>query len=400
MRMKVLVVFGTRPEAIKLAPVIRELKRRSTGADLQPLVCVTAQHRQMLDQVLEIFGIRPDYDLNIMEDNQTPIQVASAVLARLEPILHKEKPDWVIVQGDTTTVAAASLAAFYARVKVGHVEAGLRTYDKWHPFPEEINRRVAGVVADLHFAPTERARENLLREGIPDEHIIVTGNPVIDALYWIAELPLSLTARKVLQQLGLEENTELGEKGVNLHTPLLILVTAHRRENFGRPLENICLALRDIVMCSDGQVRIVYPVHLNPNVWEPVHRLLEGVPNIVLTPPLDYLSLVHLMKRSYLVLTDSGGIQEEAPGLGKPVLVLREVTERPEAVEAGTVRVVGTDRERIVAETFRLLEDKNLYHKMARAINPYGDGRAAYRITAALLGEPVQPFRPILSGHR
>ncbi|MEM3484657.1 MAG: UDP-N-acetylglucosamine 2-epimerase (non-hydrolyzing) [Candidatus Methanomethyliaceae archaeon] len=350
--MKVLVVFGTRPEAIKLAPVIRELKRRSTGADLQPLVCVTAQHRQMPGQVLEIFGIRPDYDLNIMEDNQTPIQVASAVLSRLEPILHKEKPDWVIVQGDTTTVAAASLAAFYARVKVGHVEAGLRTYDKWQPFPEEINRRVAGVIADLHFAPTERARENLLRESIPDEHIIVAGNPVIDALYWIAELPLSLTARKVLQQLGLEENTELGEKGVNLHTPLLILVTAHRRENFGRPLENICLALRDIIMRSDGQVRIVYPVHLNPNVWEPVHRLLEGVPNIVLTPPLDYLSLVHLMKRSYLVLTDSGGIQEEAPGLGKPVLVLREVTERPEAVEAGTVRVVGTDRERIVQKLF------------------------------------------------
>lgn len=400
--MKVLVVFGTRPEAIKLAPVIRELRRRSADTGLQPLVCVTAQHRQMLDQVLEIFGIRPDYDLNIMEDNQTPAQVASAVLAGLEPILRKEQPDWVIVQGDTTTVAAASLAAFYARVKVGHVEAGLRTYDKWQPFPEEINRRVAGVVADLHFAPTERARENLLREGVPGECIVVTGNPVIDALHWVAQLSPSPAACELLQRLGFDETVVERERGQltrNPSTPLLILVTAHRRENFGRPLENICLALRDIAMRSDGHVKIVYPVHLNPNVWEPVHRLLEGVPDIILTPPLDYLSLVHLMKRSYLVLTDSGGIQEEAPGLGKPVLVLREVTERPEAVEAGTVRVVGTDRERIVAETFCLLEDKALYQKMAQAVNPYGDGQAARRIVAALLGEPIQPFRSILAAH-
>lgn len=402
--MKVLVVFGTRPEAIKLAPVIRELQRRSSDSGLQPLVCVTAQHRQMLDQVLGIFGIRPDYDLNVMEDNQTPAQVASAVLARLESILHREKPDWVIVQGDTTTVAAASLAAFYAGIKVGHVEAGLRTHDKWQPFPEEINRRVAGVIADLHFAPTERARKNLLCEGIPDECIVVTGNPVIDALHWVAELPPNPTARELLQRLGLDENVGEQEGSNTLakrnpRVPLMILITAHRRENFGEHLENICLALRDIVMRSDRQVQVVYPVHLNPSVWEPVHRLLEGVPNIILTPPLDYLCLVHLLKHSYLVLTDSGGIQEEAPGLGKPVLVLREVTERPEAVEAGTVRIVGTDRERIVAETFRLLEDQALYLKMAQAVNPYGDGRAAHRIVAALLGEPVQPFQPILATH-
>ncbi|MEM2045658.1 MAG: UDP-N-acetylglucosamine 2-epimerase (non-hydrolyzing) [Candidatus Bathyarchaeia archaeon] len=374
--MKILTVFGTRPEAIKLAPVIRELQRRMTISDLQTVICVTAQHRQMLDQVLCLFDIVPDYDLNVMEDNQSPTQVAAAVLARLEPILQAEKPDWVLVQGDTTTVAAASLAAFYARVRVGHVEAGLRTYDKWHPFPEEINRRVAGVIADLHFAPTERARQNLLREGIPDERIVVTGNPVIDALHWIAAQPFDVSTLNIEP---LERST------FECNTVKLILVTAHRRENFGRPLENICLALRDIALRYNGRVRIIYPVHLNPNVWNPVHRLLGDVPNIILTPPLDYLPMVHLMKRSYLVLTDSGGIQEEAPGLGVPVLVLREVTERPEAVEAGTVRVVGTDRERIVAETVRLLEDTDAYEQMARAVNPYGDGHAAERIVEALM---------------
>jgi len=255
-------------------------------------------------------------------------------------------------------------------VKVGHVEAGLRTHDKWQPFPEEINRRVAGVIADLHFAPTERARQNLLREDVPDERIIVTGNPVIDALQWVASLPY---------------NPGDGPLAGIPSKKRLILVTAHRRENFGQPLENICLALRDIAARYDGRVHIVYPVHLNPNVWEPVHRLLRDVPNITLTPPLDYLPLVHLMKQSYLVLTDSGGIQEEAPGLGVPVLVLREVTERPEAVEAGTVRVVGTDRERIVAEAMQLLEDSDAYAEMAQAVNPYGDGHAAERIVAALL---------------
>ena len=389
--MKVLTVFGTRPEAIKLAPVIRELQRRSADGGLRSLVCVTAQHRQMLDQVLRLFDITPDYDLNIMEEDQSPTQVASAVLARLEPILEKERPDWVLVQGDTTTVVAASLAAFYARAKVGHVEAGLRTYDKWRPFPEEINRRVAGVIADLHFAPTERARQNLLREGVPDERIIVTGNPVIDALHWVANQSCPPEVERLLKAEGKIRNPKSEIRNV--------LVTAHRRENFGAPLENICLALRDIAAHYDGRVRIVYPVHLNPNVWEPVHRLLGDVPNITLTPPLDYLPLVHLMKRSYLVLTDSGGIQEEAPGLGVPVLVLREVTERPEAVEAGTVRVVGTNRRRIVAEAVRLLEDAEAYTQMARAVNPYGDGHAAKRIVGALLGETVAPFEPMALWH-
>lgn len=368
--MKILSIFGTRPEAIKLAPVIREIRQRSAYSELESVVCVTAQHRQMLDQVLRLFGIMPDYDLNIMEDNQSPTQVASAVLASLESILNKEQPDWVLVQGDTTTAAAASLAAFYAGVRVGHVEAGLRTHDKWQPFPEEINRRVTAVIADLHFAPTERARQNLLREGVPDEHIVVSGNPVIDALHWVANESCPPEVQRLLNAEGKIR---------------YVLVTAHRRENFGKPLENICLALRDIAAGYDGRVRIVYPVHLNPNVWDPVHRLLEDVPNITLTPPVDYLTLVHIMKRSYLVLTDSGGIQEEAPGLGVPVLVLREVTERPEAVEAGRVRVVGTDRRRIVAEVVRLLEDNDAYEQMAQAVNPYGDGHAAERIVDALI---------------
>jgi UDP-N-acetylglucosamine 2-epimerase (non-hydrolysing) len=377
--LKVLTVFGTRPEAIKLAPVILELQRKSAASNLRSLVCVTAQHRQMLDQVLRLFGIVPDYDLNLMEENQSPTRVASSVLARLEPILQTEKPDWVLVQGDTTTVAAASLAAFYAKVKVGHVEAGLRTYDKWQPFPEEINRRVAGAIADLHFAPTERSRQNLLREGVPNLQILVTGNPVIDALHWVTSLPVDIGK---LETGALDPALLMGSRD----DTKLILVTAHRRENFGKPLENICLALRDLAECCAGQVQIVYPVHLNPNVWEPVHRLLNHVPNITLTSPLDYLSLVQLMKRAYLVLTDSGGIQEEAPGLGVPVLVLRQVTERPEAVEAGTVRVVGTERERIVSEAVRLLEDAHAYRQMAQAVNPYGDGHAAERIVSAILG--------------
>ncbi len=385
--MKVLSVFGTRPEAIKMAPVVRELQRRSADSDLQSVVCVTAQHRQMLDQVLQLFQIEPVYDLEVMKDNQTPSQVASAVLARLEPILQKEQPDWVLVQGDTTTVAAAALAAFYARARVGHVEAGLRTYDKWQPFPEEINRKVAGAIADLHFAPTERSRQNLLQEGIPDDHILVTGNPVIDALHWVAARPFDLSTLNL-------DHVPFDDPAVKL-----ILVTAHRRENFGQPLENICLALKDIAVRYEERVHIVYAVHLNPNVWEPVHRLLGNVPNIVLTPPLDYLPLVQLMKRSHLVLTDSGGIQEEAPGLGKPVLVLREVTERPEAVEAGTVRLVGTDRDEIVSRTVSLLQDSAEYDCMARAVNPYGDGQAGQRIVSALLGQLVarsRPFSPVL----
>jgi len=275
---------------------------------------------------------------------------------------------------------AASLAAYYARVKVGHVEAGLRTHNKWQPFPEEINRRVAGVTADLHFAPTPQARINLLDEGVPADLILVTGNTVIDALQWVSAQPFDF------------QTLDVGTFDLERDDLKLILVTAHRRENFGRPFEQICLALRDIAESFDGRVQIVYPAHPNPNVQDPVHRLLADVSNISIIPPLDYLSLVHLMKRSYLVLTDSGGIQEEAPGLGKPVLVLRDVTERPEAVEAGTVRLVGTDRKRIVTETIRLLENREAYDQMGHAINPYGDGRASHRIRAALLGEPVTPF--------
>jgi len=400
--LKVLCIFGTRPEAIKMAPILRELARRRERFALK--ICVTAQHRQMLDQILDLFGIVPDYDLNVMEDNQFPAQVLAAVVKKLGPVMEAEKPDWVLVQGDTATVAAASLAAFYARVKVGHVEAGLRTHDKWQPFPEEINRRVAGVIADLHFAPTDWARQNLLREGVPDEQIIVTGNPVIDALKWVTKMPPDAETAALLQNLGLNEETIANarhqnvpcrwkSKSLSLDDSRLILVTAHRRENFGRPLRNICIALQDIAAQYDGRVMIVYPVHLNPDVSEPVHAQLGDVPNITLTPPLSYLSLAHLLKQSYLVLTDSGGIQEEAPTLGVPVLVLRGTTERPEAVEAGTVRIVGTDRERIVVEAARLLDDPEAYGQMARAINPYGDGRAAERIAEAVRGEPVTAFK-------
>src|SRR5712691_2430456 len=350
--LKVLTVFGTRPEAVKLGPVILELAKHADRIDSR--VCVTAQHRDMLDQVLRVFGIQPDYDLDIMQDNQTPTQVAAAVLARLEPILVKEQPDWVLVQGDTTTVAAAALAAHYARAQVGHVEAGLRTGDRWQPFPEEINRRVAGVIADRHFAPTAHSRDNLLREDVPSERILVTGNPGIDALRWITAQP---------------ESPEVGQL---LTAERTILVTAHRRENFGEPLESVCLALRDLAERYAGSVHIVCPVHRNPNVWGPVHQLLGDVPHISLRPPLDYLPNLQLMRRAYLVITDSGGIQEEATGLSKPCLVLREVTERPEGVASGALRIVGTDRARIVAEVSHVLDDRAEYERMASAENPFG----------------------------
>jgi UDP-N-acetylglucosamine 2-epimerase (non-hydrolysing) len=368
--LKVLSVFGTRPEAIKMAPVVKELERHPD--QIISRVCVTAQHRQMLDQVLTLFGIVPNYDLNVMQGSQSPTQVAAAVMVKLEPVLQAEQPDWVLVQGDTTTVMAASMAAFYAGAKVGHVEAGLRTFDKHQPFPEEINRRVAGVVADLHFAPTQRARQNLLCEGVQAEAIRVTGNSVIDALHMVAELPYDPTA-------GPLEHIPWDKR--------LILVTVHRRENFGEPLKQICRALYEIAQIYPGDIHIVYSVHLNPNVQEPVHRILGDVPGITLTDPLDYLPLVSLMKHATLVLTDSGGIQEEAPGLGKPVLLLREVTERPEAVEAGTVRVVGTDQTRIVDWTRRLLDNSAEYEKMAHAVNPYGDGYAARRIVETILNQ-------------
>src|SRR5581483_11263957 len=331
-----------------------------------------AQHRQMLDQVMRLFDIRPDYDLDVMSHNQSPTQVAAAVLSGMEHVLEQERPDWVIVQGDTTTVAAASLATYYNGARLAHVEAGLRTYDKWQPFPEEMNRRVAGVLADVHFAPTERARRNLLAEGIVEANVHVTGNTAIDALRLAFEragtpsLPPDLACLESPQQK--EE-------------PRLVLVTAHRRENFG-VIEEICEALKAIALRYGSRVHIVYPVHLNPNIRQPVRALLDGLPNVTLTEPLDYLPMVQLMRQAYLILTDSGGIQEEAPGLGKPVLVLREVTERPEAIEAGTVKLVGTDPQKIVSETIRLMEDREEYESMSRAVNPYGDGHASERIVA------------------
>ena len=383
--MKVLAIFGTRPEAIKLAPVIKELGRRAKSTALDTVVCVTAQHRQMLDQVLDLFEVSVDYDLDIMGEDQTPTRVASDALSSLEPVLQKERPDWVLVQGDTTTVVAASLAAFYAKTCVAHVEAGLRTQDKWLPFPEETNRRIAGVIADLHLAPTPWAQRNLIQEGVPADRVLVTGNPVIDALFQVVEQSPPDNIQALLDSVPVREQSGSAR---------LVLVTAHRRENFGAPLESIAQALKDLAARYGSQLRIVYPVHPNPNVWGPVHRLLDGVPNITLLKPLDYLSLAHLMRRSYMVITDSGGIQEEAPALGKPVLVLRDATERPEAVAAGTVKLIGTDRQRIVAEAEGLLDDPSEYRRMARAVNPYGDGLASQRIVSALLEEPVEQFTP------
>jgi UDP-N-acetylglucosamine 2-epimerase (non-hydrolysing) len=351
---------------------------------IESRVCVTAQHRQMLDQVLRLFEIKPDYDLDLMREDQGLAQLSAAIFTYLDPVLVDFKPDWVLVQGDTTTVAIAALLAYYRRIRVGHVEAGLRTFDKWQPFPEEINRRVAGVAADLHFAPTEWTRRNLLREGVDDKLIAVTGNPVIDALQYVATQPEPKEVTDLVATLGIEARKSKGESSPSPKgRKKLILVTAHRRENFGSPLESICQALKRLAL--RGDVEIVYPVHMNPNVQEPVNRLLGGVPHITLLPPLDYLPLVHLMKHAELILTDSGGIQEEAPAFGIPVLVLREVTERPEGVEAGTVKVVGTENERIVLEANCLLDDAVAYAHMAQAANPYGDGHAAEKIVQSLL---------------
>jgi UDP-N-acetylglucosamine 2-epimerase (non-hydrolysing) len=375
MSLRVLSVFGTRPEAVKMAPVVQELKRTPGVASF---VCVTAQHREMLDQVLTLFEIKPDVDLDLMQADQSLAEMSASIFRDLDPVLADLKPDWVLVQGDTTTVAITSLLAYYHRIRVGHVEAGLRTHDKWQPFPEEINRRVAGVTADLHFAPTEWARKNLLREGVPDSTIAVTGNPVIDALQVVAKQPQPESVTHVIRQL------RIGKGGQRL-----VMVTAHRRENFGQPLENICTALRELA--GRGDVEIVYPVHLNPNVQEPVKRLIGNVQHVTLLPPLDYLPMVHLIKQSALVLTDSGGIQEEAPTFGIPVLVLREVTERPEGVKAGVLKLVGTDSSLIVHTANRLLDNAGAYAKMAKAVNPFGDGHAAGRIVTSVLN-----FRPTL----
>jgi len=356
-------------------------------------VLVTAQHRQMLDQVLTLFDIKPDYDLDLMRPGQTPTSVAAEVMRNLEHVLNTERPDWVLVQGDTTTVMAAAIAAFYARVRVGHVEAGLRTFDRLQPFPEEINRRIAGVVADRHFAPTFRSQQNLLAEGVKSDDILITGNTVIDALYWVADLPYNPA------ELVKDSASSLS-KALDDSQKRIILVTAHRRENFGQPFENICVALKEIALKYSKEAHIVYPVHLNPNVYEPAHRLLGTVPNISLLPPLEYLPMVHLMKRSFFVITDSGGIQEEAPGLGKPVIVLREVTERPEAVEAGTVRLAGTDPSKIVSLASELMEKEDFYNQMAQAVNPYGDGLASQRIVTSLLNRPVEEFTAVLPVNR
>ena len=369
-RLRVLSIFGTRPEAVKMAPVIRRL---AAEPRVESVVCVTAQHREMLDQVLNLFSIRPDFDLDLMRPDQPLADLTAVLFTGLDPVLREARPDWVLIQGDTTSAMAASLLAYYHRARVGHVEAGLRTGDKWQPFPEEINRRVAGTIADLHFAPTDWARQNLLHEGVPPERVIVTGNPVIDALQDVAARPYDVT-RGPLAAIPWERR--------------VILVTAHRRENFGRPLENIFTALRTLAETYPKDIHLVYPVHLNPNVRGPAHRLLGNLPNVSLIEPLDYLPMVHLMKRAYLVVTDSGGLQEEAPALGTPVLVLRELTERPEAIEAGTARLVGTEPATILSETRRLLADPAARQAMAHAANPYGDGHAAERIVEALVQAP------------
>lgn len=365
---RVLVVFGTRPEAIKMAPVVRALAQRPDRFLVR--TCATAQHREMLDQVLAVFGIVPDIDLDLMQPNQSLSGLAARVLTAMDDVLLAEKPDWVLVQGDTTTVMATALAAHHRQVRVGHVEAGLRTYDRRNPFPEEMNRVVTDHVSDLCFAPTETARANLLAEGIAPDRIVVTGNTVIDALLEVAAQPWAPPDGDPLAHLPADR--------------AWILVTAHRRESFGDPLVGICEALRRIAETWGDRVHIVYPVHRNPNVWEPVHAALAGRPGITLLPPVDYRRLVYLMKRCTLILTDSGGIQEEAPSLGKPVLVLRETTERPEAVACGASRVVGTDPERIVSDVRHLLEDRSAYQRMASVQNPYGDGHAAERIAEAL----------------
>lgn len=370
--LSVLVVFGTRPEAVKMAPIIRELKKHPD--EIKTYVCVTAQHREMLDQVLEQFEIIPDIDLDLMQPSQSLSQLTARIFTTLGPVVEKFKPDWILVQGDTTTVMAASILGFYHHVKIGHVEAGLRTNNKWEPFPEEINRRLAGVVADLHFAPTDQNRQNLLAEGVPERIIAVTGNPVIDALQFIVSQPVPDGVKDILR----EAQVLPGDRR-------LILVTAHRRENFGLPIRNICFALKELAEKYSDKISIVYPVHLNPRIQKPVYDILGDCKNITLLPPLDYLSLIHLMKRSTLVLTDSGGIQEEAPALGIPTLVLRNTTELPEGVAAGTLKLVGTDPAQILKSTSELLENDDLYNEMSGAVNPFGDRHASERIVAALL---------------
>lgn len=395
---KILIVFGTRPEAIKMAPVIQKLeaesslldKKRQTGqTTLKAIVCVTAQHREMLDQVLKTFDIFPEYDLDIMRENQDLFDVTTSSLSGLKKILTQEKPDLVMVQGDTTTAFVAGLAAYYLKIPVAHVEAGLRTYNKYSPFPEEKNRHLLSALADYHFTPTRLAKSNLVREGVPEDRIWVTGNTVIDALLTVSSRQKTVRSKKNWVTYFKEKyNLTLSSNADTNHNHLkLILITGHRRENFGEGFKNICMALKEIAEKRED-VTIVYPVHLNPNVQQPVKTILNSKHNIHLIEPLQYEQFVFLMNNSYIILTDSGGIQEEAPSLGKPVLVMRDTTERPEGIEAGTVKLVGTDKHAIINNTLELLDNPSLYDKMSKAINPYGDGKAAeriYRVLSTLL---------------
>jgi UDP-N-acetylglucosamine 2-epimerase (non-hydrolysing) len=378
---KLLLVFGTRPEAIKMAPLVKELERHPRHFSVQ--VCVTGQHRRMLDQVLEVFGIIPDYDLDVMAPGQDLFDITSKVLMGLRGVLRKSRPAMVFVHGDTTTSLAAALAAFYERIPVAHVEAGLRTYNPASPWPEEMNRQLSDRLCEYCFAPTERARSNLLQENIGAEKIVVTGNTVIDALLMAVDI---IDTNPALQRKTLLELQQAGYD-ITRKRPY-ILVTGHRRENFGGGFLNICHALTTAAL-RRPDIDIVYPVHLNPNVQKPVYEILRDISNIYLLPPLDYLPFIRLMRHSYLILTDSGGVQEEAPSLGKPVLVMRNTTERPEAVEAGTVRLVGTDAGAILTNIEALLDDKASYRAMAQSHNPYGDGRACERIAESLGVKPI-----------
>lgn len=369
---KILFVFGTRPEAIKLAPVILEFRRYSNLFDTA--VCVTAQHREMLDQVLRFFEITPEFDLDIMRAGQSLFDVTISALKGIEGVIQKDPPDWIIVQGDTTTVFAASLAAYYLKIKVAHVEAGLRSFSRYSPFPEELNRVLTTRVADLHFAPTEQAEKNLHREGIPEHDVFVVGNTVIDALLYGKAKVSNLSENDFGNAFSCVNFKNFSKK--------IILVTGHRRESFGEPFRNICHALQDISKRDD--VIIIYPVHLNPNVRKPVFEILEGLENVFLIEPLDYPAFIWLMSKAHLILTDSGGIQEEAPSLGKPVLVMRDVTERTEGIEAGTALLVGVEKEKIVYEASRLLDDASAYAAMSGKRNPYGDGAASKRIREVL----------------
>lgn len=367
-KVKVMTIFGTRPEAIKMAPLVKELEKNSDK--IESIVCVTAQHRQMLDQVLEIFDIKPDYDLNIMKARQTLVEIVTRSLEGLDEVMKEARPDIVLVHGDTSTTFVGSLAAFYNKICVGHVEAGLRTYNKYFPYPEEVNRRITGIIADMHFAPTQRNYDNLASEKVDPSTIYITGNTVVDAL---------LTT--VRDDYEFKDETL---KNIDWNNKRVIIMTAHRRENLGKPLENICSAVRDIVLKHED-VEVVYPVHLNPSVREVAFRILGDLDRVKLIEPVNADELHNAIKRGYLVLTDSGGLQEEAPSLGKPVLVLRNETERPEAVDAGTVKIAGVDKENIFNMTEELLNDKDAYDKMAKAVNPYGDGHASERIVKAII---------------